>query len=233
MKITFRCYPELEPFLPKPVPAKRGTPAWLKSMPLTAWATDFEEEVKTVKGCPPVIDAMTHGFLLPLACDLHVERGRFEWNWESLPVDLPPHVPRSPIHFHVAEQVEGSPLFEPGWIPVKFRNLWAAEPEDGWSILYTHPLNRLDLPYRTITGLVDNDRYHDVFTHIPAVWTDPDFTGTLPAGTPIAQAIPVRRETLEMETAAMTPGELEVFLDATRSINENPGEYKRLYRVAR
>ncbi len=31
----------------------------------------------------------------------------------------------------------------------------------------------------------------------------------------------------------MTPDELCVFLDATRSINENPGEYKRLYRVAR
>ena len=101
------------------------------------------------------------------------------------------------------------------------------------SSLYTHPLNRLDLPYRTITGLVDNDRYHDVFTHIPAVWTDPDFVGTLPAGTPIAQCVPIRRQTLELETAAMTPEELRVFLDATNSINENPGEYKRLYRVAR
>src|SRR3546814_13174468 len=94
---------------------------------------------------------MTHGFLLPLACDRHVDRGRFVWNWDSLPADLPPHVPRSPIHFHMAEPVEGSPLFRPGWIPVKFRNLWAVEPEDGWSLLYTHPLNRFDLPYRTIT----------------------------------------------------------------------------------
>src|SRR3546814_20334717 len=94
-------------------------------------------------------------------------------------------------------------------------------------------MNRFDLPYRTITGLVDNDRYHDVFTHIPAVWIDPDFTGTLPAGTPIAQCVPIRRQTLELETAAMTPEELRVFLDATQSINENPGEYKRLYRVAR
>src|SRR3546814_20475669 len=78
MKIRFRCFPELEAVLPKPQPAKRGLPAWLKTMPLTAWAADFEEEVKTVKGCPPVIDAMTHGFLLPLACDLPVDRGRFE-----------------------------------------------------------------------------------------------------------------------------------------------------------
>src|SRR3546814_1981819 len=113
----------------------------------------------------------------------------------------------------MAEQVEGSPLFRPGWIPVKFRNLWAVEPEDGWLLLYTHPLNRFDLPYRTITGLVDNDRYHDVFTHIPAVWTDPDLVGTLPAGPPIAQCVPIRRQTLELETAEQTPEELRVFLD--------------------
>src|SRR3546814_12110356 len=101
------------------------------------------------------------------------------------------------------------------------------------SDLYTHPLNRFDLPYRTITGLVDNDRYHDVFTHIPAVWTDPDFVGTLPAGTPIAQCVPLRRQTLELETAAMPPEELRVFLDATQSINEPPGEYNRPYHETR
>jgi len=60
-----------------------------------------------------------------------------------------------------------------------------------------------------------------------------NFTGTLPAGTPIAQCVAVKRESLEIETAGMTPEELRVFLDATNSINENPGEYKRLYRVAR
>src|SRR3546814_9279570 len=49
MKIRFRCFPELEAVLPKPQPAKRGLPAWLKTMPLTAWAADFEEEVKTVR----------------------------------------------------------------------------------------------------------------------------------------------------------------------------------------
>src|SRR3546814_11464724 len=120
----------------------------------------------------------------------------------------------------MAEQVEGSPLFRPGWIPVKFRNLWAIEPEDGWSILYTHPMNRFDLPYRTITGLVDNDRYHDVFTHIPAVWIDPDFTGTLPAGTPIAQCVPTRRQTTAQEAAAMPTAELGRFVGTTPSNNQ-------------
>ncbi|MGH6949109.1 MAG: hypothetical protein ACREDZ_17415 [Kiloniellales bacterium] len=233
MKVKFRCFPEIEAVLPKPYLAKRGMPEWLKRMPLSLFSHDIGEEVKTVKACPPVVDAMTSGFLLPLACDLKVDKGSFEWDWSDLPPNLPPHVARSPIHFHIGEQVAGSPLAGLGWVPIKFRNLWSIEPDEGWSILYTHPFNRLDLPYRTVTGLVDNDRYHDVFTHIPAVWTDPDFVGVLPRGTPIAQCIPVRRDTLDLEISAMTPDELGTFLEATGSINENPGEYKRLYRVAR
>src|SRR3546814_6474769 len=92
-------------------------------------------------------------------------------------------------------------------------------------------MNRFDLPYRTITGLVDNDRYHDVFTHIPAVWIDPDFTGTLPAGTPIAQSVPIRRQTLELETAAMTPEELRVFLRSEEHTSELQSLMRNSYSV--
>src|SRR3546814_16798717 len=115
-------------------------------MPLSAWAADFEEKVKTVKGCPPVIDAMTHGFLLTLACDLQVDRGRFEWNWDALPSELQPHVTRSPIHFHMAEAGEGSQLYRPGWISVKFSHPQEVEHRDGWWNLHTPPHNRLHTP---------------------------------------------------------------------------------------
>ena len=33
----------------------------------------------TLKKCPPVIDAMTYGFLMPLAADLKLENGEFSW----------------------------------------------------------------------------------------------------------------------------------------------------------
>src|SRR3546814_20537317 len=48
MKIRFRCFPELAAVLPKPQPAKRGLPAWLETMPLTAWAADFRSEERRV-----------------------------------------------------------------------------------------------------------------------------------------------------------------------------------------
>ena len=66
MRIEFKCYPQLEAILPKPVPAKRMTPEWLKSMPMVADDRDLGEEMPTVKQCPPFIDAVTAGFMLLL-----------------------------------------------------------------------------------------------------------------------------------------------------------------------
>ena len=94
---------------------------------------------------------------------------------------------RSPLGFHDASQVSGTPLFDPDRFLIKFHNLWTIEAPDGYALLFTHPANRFDLPFTTLTGLVDSDRYHDNFIHFPAHWHDANFSGVLPKGTPIAK----------------------------------------------
>ena len=69
---------------------------------------------------------------------------------------------RSPIGFHDASQVAGTPLFDADRFLIKFHNLWTIEAPAGYSLLFTHPANRFDLPFTTLTGLVDCDRYHDI-----------------------------------------------------------------------
>src|SRR5215475_10268645 len=64
--IAFRCPPELEPVLPRPIPAVLGLPDWFKAMPQKAINSVTQGEQFTVKKCPPFIDAMTYGFLMPL-----------------------------------------------------------------------------------------------------------------------------------------------------------------------
>ena len=158
MKVTFRCLPELEGLLPRPIPARRGLPQWLKDMPMAAHSPDAETTVKTVKKCPPFLDAMQSGFLIPLPCDIEVRDGAFEWDWRELP-SFPRHTPRSPLSFHVAAQVVDTPLFAEDTIFIKFQNLWTIETEPGYSLLVSHPVNRLDLPFRSLTGLVDSDDF--------------------------------------------------------------------------
>ena len=50
----------------------------------------------------------------------------------------------------------------------------------GWSLFATHPVNRDDLPFRLISGLVDADRFHDGGINFPAIWTNSDFSGVVP-----------------------------------------------------
>ena len=83
--LTFRCPAELFDILPPPVPATLGVPDWIKKMPPQAFNGINQRDEDTVKRCPPFIDAMTHGFLIPLMCDLRVENGEFVWDNEIAP----------------------------------------------------------------------------------------------------------------------------------------------------
>lgn len=232
MRIVFRCLPELEPLLPRPVPAKRGLPDWLKAMPLQAESEDAGKTVKTVKRCAPFVDAMSLGVLVPLPCDLHYSDGCFEWSWSDLP-PFPRHTPRAPLGFHVAAQVTGTPLYRDDTLTIKFHNLWTIETEPGYALLVTHPINRPDLPFRTLTGLVDTDRYSDNYVHFPAVWSDPDFAGTLPRGTPVAQCVPVPRQALELDFAPLAGQSEERMRDTQERIVAPGGSYRRRFRAKR
>ena len=232
MKVTFRCLPELEGLLPRPIPARRGLPQWLKDMPMAAHSPDAETTVKTVKKCPPFLDAMQSGFLIPLPCDIEVRDGAFEWDWRELP-SFPRHTPRSPLSFHVAAQVVDTPLFAEDTIFIKFQNLWTIETEPGYSLLVSHPVNRLDLPFRSLTGLVDSDRYKDSYVHFPAAWTDPTFSGRLPKGTPVAQCLPVRRDQLELAFEPLAGAALERLIETQNAIATPEGTYKSRFRVTK
>jgi len=75
----------------------------------------------------------------------------------------------------------------PGACWSNFTILWTIEAPEGYALLFTHPVNRFGLPFTTLTGLVDCDRYYDTWIHFPARWNDVNFSGVLPKGTPIAQ----------------------------------------------
>ena len=59
MTIVFRCDPRIDHILPRPVPARRGLPEWLRSMPMAAFSDPQGTDVRTVKQCPPFVDAMS------------------------------------------------------------------------------------------------------------------------------------------------------------------------------
>jgi hypothetical protein len=186
MNITFRCDPALIDLLPCPVPAKTALPAWLRQMAPRVPSSVHGRAIRTVKQCPPFVDAMAHGFMMLLPCDVHVRDGQFSWDW-PLPELTLHHHPRAPLSFHVPEQIAGSPLARHGregeHAAIKFNSFWTIELDSGWSLMAVHPIHRDDLPFRLVSGVVDADRFNDVGINFPAVWLDAGFAGVLPRGT--------------------------------------------------
>jgi hypothetical protein len=230
MKVTFRCAPELLEILPRPVPARDGLPAWLRAMPAETLVAELGGEVRTLKHCPPFLDAMQSGFLMPLAADVHVAAGAFSWSWD-LPQTALGRTTRAPLSFHHAEQALGSPLHDPERLFLKFNNFWTIALEPGWSLLVTHPINRAELPFQTLTGLVDADLYGDGLIHFPARWRDPAFEGVLTRGTPVAQCIPVRRETLDLTFEPLEGEAAARFAELKDALATEPGVYRRRFRA--
>ncbi|MEO1200020.1 MAG: hypothetical protein AAFX39_12420 [Pseudomonadota bacterium] len=234
VQIKLKCLPGYRGKIPAPVLGSDGLPDWFRAMPSrTESETIGGLEIATFKQCVPFLDAVRSGILFPLATDLHVKDGELSWDWDLDKV-AGTRTTRSPIGLHPPEQWRGAPLrADSRHFVVKFSNFWTIETPPGVSLLFGHPFNREDLPFRALSGIVDVDVFTRGFVHFPAMWTDPDFEGTLPAGTPVAQAIPVLRDGLSLEIGELDADELQQQIDFQDALREDGALYRKAYRQPR
>jgi hypothetical protein len=232
MRMIFRCDPALADHLPRPAPARGGLPDWLRQMPAKAHSDIHARDIRTVKQCPPFVDAMAYGALIPLPCDVKVESGAFSWDWD-IPEPATSGHPRAPLSFHPPAQFAGAPFARGDQAAIKFNSFWTIEVEQGLSLFATHPVNRDDLPFRLITGLIDADLFHDGGINFPAIWTAPDFSGVLPKGTPVAQVFAVPREATELEFATFDDAHQRAYEKTVAEALAGPNVYRKHFRARR
>lgn len=156
----------------------------------------------------------------------------FSWNWK-IPTPATEGHPRAPLSFHVAAQFAGAPFARDEQAALKFNSFWTIELEDGWSLFATHPLNRDDLPFRLISGLVNSDRFSDGGINFPAMWIRPDFSGVLLKGTPIAQCFPVLRTALELVVESFDDAHQAAYAKTVAAVLSKPGVYRKQFRARR
>lgn len=181
------------PLLPIPKPASQYVPEWYAKS--ERWIGN-DNQPKLVEGsanhglklCVPFLDAMTSGYIIELHTDLVVEYNEehddVNIDWVSNPEPLSR---RNPMLGEKIPRPEGHINTHFAW-----KGQWGIEVPKGWSILLTHPFNRFDLPFTTLTGLMDSDK--SVGTGNMPFFMKRNFSGNIPAGTPIAQLIPIKRE---------------------------------------
>jgi hypothetical protein len=93
-------------------------------------------------------------------------------------------------------QVQGHPENNLGH-QLKIENPWLIKTEPGYSCMVLPPLHR-DNQLVILSGIVDTDKYYEKI-NLPFNLKDKYFEGMIEAGTPIAQVIPFKRESYEME----------------------------------
>ncbi|MGC1661742.1 MAG: hypothetical protein WA773_00125, partial [Bradyrhizobium sp.] len=160
------------------------------------------------------------------------DKGSLSWAWD-IPEPATSGHPRAPLSFHVPSQFEGAPFARAGQAAIKFNSFWTIEVERGWSLFATHPVNRDDLPFRLITGLVDADLFHDGGINFPAIWLEPDFSGVLPKGTPVAQVFAVPRAAPELEFASFDERHQQAYEKTVAEVLSRPNVYRKHFRARR
>ena len=231
-----------EEFSPKPATA--SIPDWYKNAESyisgTKKPTGEGQTSATIKRCMPVFDAITGGYMLYTYTDVWVsqkplvdpETGNL--NGKTVPWYEWPS--SAPILFHPVQQAPNHPgrgsLFDGGAYP-KWVNPWSITTPKGYSVLFTRPMHR-ESPFTILDGIVDTDSYNAP-VNFPFVLNDWGFEGLIPAGTPMAQVIPFKRESWQMEIGSQEEYEaqkkttihlLTSFFDSYKNKFRTPKEYK-------
>lgn len=183
-----------------PRPASQFVPDWYKKM-----ESYLGNEKKpdgagmsngTIKRCMPVFDVITAGYIITTHTDIWV-------SWKEIVFD-DGTTQKNPwyewasydaIGFHPIEQAPEHPA-KNDFVYPKWINTWGIQTPKGYSTLFISPTHR-DNPFTILPGIVDTDTYV-VPVNFPMVLTNSNFEGLIPAGTPIAQVIPIKRDSWEM-----------------------------------
>lgn len=190
-----------------PQPSSKFIPAWFKRL------SGVNHGIETIKKCMPFLDTATAGYMIVLSADVY-----FDGN------GLQQIAKTQTVLTHDKSQIEGMVL-PPEYSdqPYKWINHFVAKTPKGYSTLFTHPMNRLDLPFYTLSGIVETDRF-ELPINFP-FFVREDFKGVIPAGTPIAQLLPFKRSNWKSEVE----DQKETKLPAYRFTMHNPpfGFYKK------
>ena len=190
------------------VSSKSIIPQWYKDVPNIIGDKLKLPFALTVKSCMPFLDSLSTGYMILTSQDIMVKQGNeinnFELSWRIDDKDLVSITTRNgkhqlpvPLGYREEEFI---------WkVPFNFKLPL------GYSLLILHPANRYDLPFITTSGVVDCDTEMLTSGKLP-FFMSKNFQGIIPAGTPIAQIIPFKRdnwikqfdESLNLESEKLT-----------------------------
>jgi len=180
-----------------------------------------------LKSCVPFMEIMKSGYTINLPFDIFVSRNEdgttnLRWNapneagWpnfiEERPPDLGKTIPRPAGHL------------PNGFV---WTSQWSWKTPKGYSTIVTHPFNRFDLPFTTVSGIVDSDKFQGN-GNIPFFLKE-DFQGVIPEGTPVAHIFPFKRDKWKswVDDSVVE----SIYKNQIANLREPDGSYKKAFWV--
>lgn len=209
-----------------PSPAKKEMPTWFKDAS-RYWFPD-NTDFLSFKTCPALIDCFLSGYVLKTPCDIYISRKSLPKTWvrvcsgncdqNNYCIECKSYNEFGSLQIFKTDtvyddfcetrsEIIGFPKpygfdktlhWYPNWMP---------ELENGYSALYTHPLNRFDLPFFTVSGIIDSDRFNT--PGLMPFFLKENFEGVIPKNTPFVQIIPFKREEWDSKEIIHSMNELD------------------------
>lgn len=206
------CLENLDIMTDPPKSATKEIPDWYKNqLNINQKNMDFGNNgvilSRGLKECIPFFDAISTGYIQKTWCDIgikkNIDRVEFYYSNQPAPLDI-----RQQVHIPINDSYYD--------MEFTWKTYWSIDLPKGYSALITHPFNRLDLPFTTLTGVIDNFDLPIVSMqtggNLP-FYIKKDFEGIIPAGTPMFQILPFKRENW---TSSVEPFNLNLMLKSRR-----------------
>lgn len=176
----------------RPRPASKAMPDWFLNLPAFN-APEKRFDTQTGKRCVPLMDAFSSGYMIVTPMDIrvfHDKDGQLVYQWPSEFVGKMDFQQKWQVgdHAGIGERYAAIP---------KMPNPWGVKTPAGYSCLFIPPVNQDKRIFEVFSGVIDTDAY-SVEGGFPFRLIDPEFEGVIPAGTPMVQVIPFRRESYSM-----------------------------------
>lgn len=220
LQITFSTTDKLALEHFPPVPAKKLIPEWYKDVPVHLEEINAKSVIQsgmdisaginflTIKGCIPVADYLTSGYIIRAASDIVITPERdgdnkfFWWLSNHSKVDTHTHQ-QCPIKIKGVRNTY-----------MKLISDWCVETPAGYSCYFYQPELFFEDRFKLFPAIVDTDSYNHQISFPGLVLAEENFVIT--AGTPLMVVFPFKREEWAMQTNHLkekTPNPITLFIE--------------------
>ncbi len=189
-----------------PRPAKHFIPKWFKDIPA--------DKKMSVKNCPSFPDYFSQGYVVPMWCDVKLQKDKLEWRWETSTVGFNwnSHENHQFVDYTDASfnGVDGNFVFKPD-CP------WRIITPPGWSVLQLPLFYHFNKEWSILPGVIDTDVYHEINQQVLYHGNGKEIT--INRGDPFVLYIPFKRsEKLKHEIKYQTEKDKKIFNNSALNI---------------